>query len=81
MAWCCERFEERIEALGKDGFGIHYSYREPPHNPGRKLFLLVYRNQAEGSEEQLSGAIQIHYCPWCGSDLSSLPRAPNKSSL
>jgi hypothetical protein len=64
---------------GKDGFAIFYSYREPPHNPGRQLFLLVYRKQGLGSEEPISGGVPIQYCPWCGSDLAAFPRAPNKS--
>jgi hypothetical protein len=66
--------------VGKDGFVISYSYREPPHNPGRKLFLFLYRKQGQGSEP-ISGGVQIHYCPWCGSDLETFPRTPNKSSI
>jgi len=79
MAWCCAKFEEYVVSLEKTGFGIHYSYREPPHNPGRKLFLLVFRNQAAASEEP-AGVAQIHFCPWCGSDLASWPRASERTA-
>jgi len=65
MAWCCPKFTEHVEQAGKDGFGIYYSYREPPHNPGVKLFRLLYRKR-EGVEQSSNGSVQIRHCPWCG---------------
>jgi hypothetical protein len=73
MAWCCEAFEARIGATDDDGFGVYYSYHEPPHNPPNKLFLLHYRS---GSDEgSARPGIRIFFCPWCGADLSRFPAA------
>jgi len=67
--WCCNTFEEHIYKDSKPtGFTIMRGYKEPPH-PGIQWFLLTY--QSEGCK---GASTMIHFCPWCGAELSSFPK-------
>ena len=69
MGWCCERFEQCVLGVADDGCMVEYHYKEPPHNPGMKLFILRFR---VGDK---SAATRIYFCPWCGSNLAEWPRS------
>jgi hypothetical protein len=68
MQWCCTAFEERLLETESNGIRIRYSYHVPPDG---KFFVLCYR--AEGGID-IEDPIQIHFCPWCGSELSLFPK-------
>jgi hypothetical protein len=75
MAWCCGELERRILAAGEDGFRVLCYYKEPPHNPGVKVFLIKYQPADGLGSECPGGMILLNFCPWCGAALSTQARA------
>jgi hypothetical protein len=82
MASCSSEFEKytrkapRVEGeliVGdQPGLWIGLSHKEPPHHhPSRITWLHFESDQGRFS-------VPINFCPWCGRDLKSNPKAPWK---
>jgi hypothetical protein len=73
MKWCCSAFHGNYEVAAERGFGILID-RDSDLRP---RFILQYRAVNQGKENQvhsetavsLISETQIHFCPWCGTNL------------
>ena len=83
MAYCCAEFE-KYAAKGtkadgdkvidpEEGFWIGRYYRKPPHDNPIRMTWLYY----EFSDHRRD-VLELNFCPWCGCDLKSNPKAPWK---
>ncbi len=67
MPWCCEEFEKRIADSG-EGIRLGQTLWLLPHEI--RSFYLYYQEK----EPESAKALRINFCPWCGTDLKTLPK-------
>jgi hypothetical protein len=77
MKWCCGVFEGWFQQAGKRGLGVFLSTNEG----FAPAFILQYRAMEPEipvpfTKSPLSSVldVHIHFCPWCGADLSKTYR-------
>jgi len=73
MQYCCGNFKESVEMVGSKGLSIIPEHIEEFN---LNFFVIQYRNYDIGHEIEVKtlsiGNQAIHFCPWCGSNLSKL---------
>ncbi|MFC4230465.1 hypothetical protein ACFOW1_01085 [Parasediminibacterium paludis] len=69
---CCEILESKIETAGKRGLAV-IPFKSP-YKPFNYIFFLQSRNIDEENKTGIHTVIDIaiKYCPWCGTNLSTL---------
>ena len=76
MGLCCAELDKHMDEPHGAGFYVLFAHWDPQHDPPLRFVMLIYKiGDEDVSGKGQSAAIKINFCPWCGCDLTSLPKA------